>query len=92
MSLAFAKQIIRDLVLSYIVIEEFNLFKHVENLLDEIWKLVNLVSHVSRQRGSPWLDVFGIFHNNSCLLEIRGGMVSSHQVCNTTLLRNNNTH
>ena len=26
---------------------------HVENLLDEIWKLVNLVSFVSQQRGSP---------------------------------------
>ena len=33
----FAKQIIRDLVLSCIVVEEFNLFVHVENLLDKIW-------------------------------------------------------
>ena len=33
-------------------IEEFNLFIHVENLLDEM--LVNLVSYVSQQGGSPW--------------------------------------
>ena len=71
-SLVFAKQIICDFVLSCIVIKEFNLFLHVENLhvLDEIWKLVNLVSYVSQQRGSPWSDAFGIFHNNSCLLEL----------------------
>ena len=70
----FAKQIIRDLVLSCIVIEEFNLFIHVENLLDKIWRFVNLVTYVSQQRGSPCLDAFGIFYNNICLLELRGGM------------------
>ena len=47
MNLVFAKQIIRELVSSCIVIEEFNLLIHVENSLDEIWKLVNLVSYVS---------------------------------------------
>ena len=26
---------------------------YVENILDEIWKLVNLVSYISQQRGSP---------------------------------------
>ena len=36
---------------------------HVENLLDEIWKFVKLVSYVSQQRGSPWLDAFGILHS-----------------------------
>ena len=50
--------------------EEFNLFIHVENLLDEIWKLVNLVPYVSQQRGRPWLDPFGISHNIICLLEL----------------------
>ena len=54
MSLFFlAKQIIRDLVSPCIVNEEFSQFKHVENLLDEIWKLVNLVSYLRQQRGSP---------------------------------------
>ena len=28
---------------------------------------MNLVSYVSQQSGSPWLDAFGISHNNSCL-------------------------
>ena len=37
----------------FIVIENFNLFIHVENLLDIIWKLANLVSYGSKQRGSP---------------------------------------
>ena len=46
------------LVLLCIVIEEFNPFIHVENLLDEILMLVNLVSYVNQQRGSPWLDEF----------------------------------
>ena len=50
---------------------------HVKNLLDEIWKLVNLVSYVRQQRGSPWLNAFGIFRNNSCLLELQGGTVYS---------------
>ena len=66
------KQIIRDLVLSCIVIEKFYLSIHVDNLFDRIWKLVNLVSNVSQQRGSPWLDALVIFHNNRCLLELRG--------------------
>ena len=43
--LMFAKQIVRDLVLSCIVIEQFNPSMHVEILLDEIWKSVNLVSY-----------------------------------------------
>ena len=42
-------------------IEEFYLFIHVDNLPDETWKLVNLVSYVSTERGSPWLDAFVIF-------------------------------
>ena len=54
---------------------------HIENLLDEIWKLMNLVSYVSHQRGSPWLYAFGIFRNNSsCLLELQAGVVSSYRV------------
>ena len=56
----FAKQIIHDLVLLCIVIEEVNLIIHVENLLDEIWKLVKLVSYWSQQRESTWLDAFEI--------------------------------
>ena len=64
--LFFAKQIIHDLVLSCIVIEEFNTFIHVEDFLNEIWKLVNIVSYLSQQRGSPWIDAFEILHNNSC--------------------------
>ena len=61
MSLVFTKEIIRDLVLSYIVIEQFYQSTHVENLLDEIWKLVNMVSYVCQQKGIPCLDTFGIF-------------------------------
>ena len=38
------------------VIEQFYPSIHVENLLDEIWKLVNLISYVSQRRESPWLD------------------------------------
>ena len=57
--LGFAKQIICDLVSSCIVIL-------IDNLLDQIWKLVNLVSYVNQQRGSPWLYALEIFHNNSC--------------------------
>ena len=68
--------------LSCIVIEQFYPSIHVENLFDEIWKLVNLVSYVSQQRGSPWLNAFGIFHNNS-LLKLPRSMVSSHRVCDT---------
>ena len=37
-SVVFVKQIIRDLVLSSIVNEQFNLSKHVENLLVEIYR------------------------------------------------------
>ena len=47
-SCGFAKQIIRDLVSSCFVLEQVNPSLHVENLLDEIWKLVNLVSYVSQ--------------------------------------------
>ena len=36
-----------------LVTDKFNLFILVENSLDEIWKLVNSVSYVSQQRGSP---------------------------------------
>ena len=38
-------------------------------------EVMKLVSYVSQQRGSPWIDAFGIFHNDSCLLELRGSMV-----------------
>ena len=79
----FVEQKISDLVSSCIVIEEFDLFKHVKNLLDEMWKLVNLVSYLSQQRGSPWLDAFRTFHDNSCLLKLLGDIVSSHRVGNT---------
>ena len=64
MSWCFAKQIIRDLILSVIVIEQFNPSIRVKNLLGEIWKFVNLVSYASQQRGSPSLDAFGIFHDH----------------------------
>ena len=37
----------------YCIFEAFNPFIHVEKAHDEIWKLVNLVSHVSQQRGIP---------------------------------------
>ena len=52
----FVKQIIHDLVASCIVI-------HVD---------MNSVSYVSPQRRSLWLSALEIFHNNSCLLELRG--------------------
>ena len=42
-----------DLVLSCIAIGQFNPSIHVEDLLDEIWKLVNLVSDLSQQRENP---------------------------------------
>ena len=61
-SLGFAKQIIRDLVSSCL------LLYIIDNLLGEIWKLVNSVSFVSQQRGSPWLSAFEIFDNNICSL------------------------
>ena len=38
---SLSNRIIHDLVLTYIAIEEFNPFMHVENLLDEIGKIVN---------------------------------------------------
>ena len=55
--LGFAEQIICDLVSSFIVM-------HTDNLLDEIWKVVNGVSYVSQQRESPWLFACEIFRNN----------------------------
>ena len=68
MFLVFAKQIIHDLVLSILLLKSLHPFIHLENLLDEIWKLVNLVSYISQERGSPWLDAFGIFHNSSSVV------------------------
>ena len=47
---------------------------------------MNLVSYVSQQRVSPWLDVFGIFHNNSYLLELRGAWYLANEY--VILLRN----
>ena len=59
-----------------VLLQKSTIRLHVENLLDEIWKLVNLVSYVNKQRGSPD-PTFEIFHNiywSSCLLDLRGGM------------------
>ena len=67
------KQIVSDFASSWIVI-------HIDNLLDEICKLVNTVSYVSQQRGSPWLFASKIFHNISCLLELRGVYILMHLV------------
>ena len=53
----------------YIVID---IVIHIDNLLDEIWKLMNSVSYVSQQRGHPLLSAFEIFLKNSCLLVLRG--------------------
>ena len=40
---------------------------------------MNSVSYVSQQRGSPRLSALAIFHNNSCLLELRGvGYLDTH--------------
>ena len=36
----------------HLSVKEFELL-HVENLFDEIWKLVNLVSYIDRQGGAP---------------------------------------
>ena len=72
MSLVFAKQVIRELVsVITIVIEEFNLFIHVENFF---WRNLE-VSEFSFLRKSTTrkslIDAFGIFRNTSCLLELR---------------------
>ena len=80
----FTKQKINDFGSSCIVIEEFNPFMHVENLLHEIGKLVNLVSYVTKK--NDWLSAFGIFHNNSSLLELRGVWYPSMQYCNVIVL------
>ena len=46
--LVSAHQLIKDLVLLCIIIKESEPFKLVENLLENIWKLVNLVSCVDK--------------------------------------------
>ena len=72
MSLVFAKQIVCDLVLSCIVIEE--LLKSVCTCRQLIWRNLEVCerSFLRKSTKSPWLDAFVIFHNNSCLLELRG--------------------
>ena len=60
----FVKQIICNLVSSCIVM-------HIDDLLVNIWKWIQF-SYVCQKRGSPWLSALEIFHNNSCLLELRG--------------------
>ena len=62
MSLVFTKQIISDLVYHALLLIHLYM-----SYLPELtfWKLVNLVSHVSLQKGSRWLDAFRIFNNIS---------------------------
>ena len=49
----FAKSLSEIKFSSCFVNEQINHSTHVDNLLDEIWKLDTLVSYVSQQRGSP---------------------------------------
>ena len=53
-SLGFAKQIIRNLVASCIII-------HTDNFFDEILKLANSISYASQPRGSLWVSAVEIF-------------------------------
>ena len=77
-----------DLVSSRIVIEQVNPSMDVENLLlDESWKLVNLVSYVSKKKSL--VDAFEIFHNSSCLLNRRRVW---YRVIKYAIMLHNHTH